>query len=140
MDLGAVADVRSVIAATGGAYLQSEVTYADLTGDGVDEAIVRIDSGGTMGDIAFLVLTPDGAATKTLLKQTPSGDSAGLVVAVEGGQLVMTQPVYGPDDPNCCPTSLKKTTFMWNGTALVVDSIRTEANSRGGSKVTPVAP
>ena len=140
VDLSAVADVRAVMAATGGEYLQDEVMYADVTGDGIDEAIVPIDSGGTAGDIAFLVLTPSGTGTKTLFKLTPENGSGGLAVAVEGGQVVMTQPIYGPEDPNCCPGALRKTTYMWNGTSLAVESVKTEANPGGGGKATPAAP
>ena len=140
MDLASVADVKSVIASTGGSYLQDEVTYADVTGDGIDEAIVPIDSGGTAGDVAFLVLTPSASGTKTLLKLVAASGSGGLAVAAEGGQIVMTQPLYGPEDPNCCPASLRKTTYVWNGTALVVESVKTEANPGGGGKATPVTP
>ena len=140
LDLSAVADVRAVIASTGGSYLQDEVTYADVTGDGIDEAIVPIDSGGTAGDIAFLVLTPSGSGTKTLLNLVPTTGSGGLAMAIEGGQIVITQPVYGPEDPNCCPGALRKTTYVWNGTALAVESVKTETNPVGGGKPTPVVP
>ncbi len=138
-DLSKVADVQAVMASTGGQYLPNEATYADVTGDGIDEAVVPIDSGGTLGDIAFLVLTPSGSGPKTLLKVTPETGSGGLAVAVVGDQIVMTQPVYGPEDPNCCPGALRKTTYVWNGTSLAVESVTTETNPTGGGKVTPVA-
>jgi hypothetical protein len=71
IDLAKVADVEAVVAGTGGQFLQANVIYADLTEDGSDEAIVPISSGGTMGDVAFLVLTPAGDGTETLLKECP---------------------------------------------------------------------
>lgn len=139
LDLSKVADVQGVIAATGGQYAQPGVIYADLTGDGVDDAIVPISSGGTMGDIAFLVLAPSGGATKTLLKEIPLGGSGGLSVAVVDGQIVMTQPIYGPNDPNCCPSALRKTTYVWNGASFAVQSLKTDVNPGGGGKTTPSA-
>ncbi len=139
LDLSKDADVQGVIAATGGQYLQAGVIYGDLTGDGVDDAVVPISSGGTMGDIAFLVFAPSGGVTKTLLKEIPLGGSGGLSVAVVDGQIVMTQPIYGPNDPNCCPSGLRKTTYVWNGASFAVQSVKTDVNPAGGGKTTPSA-
>lgn len=137
VDLQAVADVKQALADTGGQFEQVRVIYADLTGGGQEDAVIPIASGGTLGDLAFLVLAPAaGGGTTTLLRVTPK-EGRGLAVAVEGGKLVMTEPVPGPDDPECCPSQLRKTTYAWNGTALVVDSVKTEANPAGGAKRTP---
>jgi hypothetical protein len=139
LDLSKVPDVRDLVASTGGAYEQSGVIYADLTADGIDDAVVPISSGGTLGDVAFIVLASDGIGTKTLLKVAPTDGPGGLAVAVVGGQLVMTRPIYGPEDPNCCPSSLRKTTYAWDGSAFAVQSETTEANPAGGGKLTPSA-
>jgi len=136
VDLQAVADVKQALSDTGGQFEQVRVIYADLTGGGQEDAVIPIASGGTLGDLAFLVLAPATGGTTTLLRVTPK-DGRGLAVAVEGGKLVMTEPVPGPDDPECCPSQLRKTTYAWNGTALVVDSVKTEANPAGGGKGTP---
>ena len=140
LDLSKVADVRSVAASTGGQFLQTSVIYADLTGDGVDEAVVPISSGGTLGDVAFLVLALAGEGTRTLLNETPAGGSGGLAVSVVDGQVVMTQPIYGPDDPQCCPGALRKTTYAWDGATFAVQSVKTEQNPAGGGKKTPSVP
>ena len=50
----------------------------------------------------------------------------------------MTQALYGPEDPNCCPSMLRKTTYVWNGTSLAVQTVKTEVNPAGGGKTTPV--
>ena len=111
--------------------------YVDLTGTGQTDAVVPIASGGTLGDVAFIVLAPDGSGgARTLLKGEPTGQ-AGLAVAVVGGKLVMTEPVPGPNDPECCPSQLKKTTYAWNGSAFIVESTTTETNPAGGAKGTP---
>lgn len=136
LDLSTVPDVQAMIASTGGQYTQADVIYADLTQDGVDDAVVPIDSGGTMGEVGFVVLAPSDSGTKTLLKEIPLGAAGGLSVSVVEGQLVMTQPLYGPEDPNCCPSAVRKTTYVWNGTSLAVQTIKTDVNPSGGGKAT----
>ena len=137
LDLSSVGDVTELLASTGGQFIQRSVIYADLTDDGVDEAIVPISSGGTFGDVGFVVLEASGAGTKTLLKVLPLGETHGVAVDVVGGQLVLTQGVYGPEDPNCCPGMVRVTTYVWNGTSLAVQRIKTEANPSGGGKTSP---
>ncbi len=139
VDLQNLAPVKTLLTDTGGRFAQSDVLYADLTGDGADEAVVPVSSGGTLGDVAFIVLTMSGADTKVVLREYPR-DAHGLAVAVVDGKLIETQPVPGPDDPECCPGMLRKTTYAWNGAALAVESVKTEVNPEGGAKGTPSGP
>jgi hypothetical protein len=140
VDLANVADVKQALSDANSQFEPARVIYADLTGTGQTDAVVPIASGGTLGDVEFLVLAPDdtGGAT-TLLDGKPTGQD-GLAVAVVGGKLVMTEPVPGPDDPECCPSQLKKTTYAWDGAAFVVESTTTETNPAGGAKGTPSLP
>ena len=140
IDLAKSTDVASLLADTGGQFVAREVLYADLTGDGVEDAVVPADSGGTLGDIGFVVLTPDGPGVKLLLREFPQGvDTAGLAVRIEDGKLIMTQPVPGPDDPECCPSQLRETTYDWAGGELKAGAARTFPNPSGGIKRTPSA-
>ncbi len=134
VDLKSAPAVTQLLDDTGGQYVQAAVIYADVTGDNAEEAVVPISSGGTMGDVAFVVVADDGS--KVLLSEYPKG-SAGMAVAVTGGKIVETQPVPGPDDPECCPSMLRVTTYAWNGAALAVESVNTVANPQGGAKGTP---
>jgi len=136
IDLGNSAPVQKVMADSGGQFVQAEVIYADLTGDGTEAAVVPISSGGTMGDIAVVVLGTVGGGTRTLLSDYPRS-GRGMAVAVNAGKLVITEPVPGPNDPECCPSQLRKTTYGWNGVALVVESIDTMPNPNAGPKATP---
>jgi hypothetical protein len=138
-DLQSLPEVAALIEDSGGVFSQDQVLYADLTGDGVPEAIVPISSGGTMGNIAFIVLMADGDQAKTLLKEYPQAGQ-GLAVDVQDGKLIMTQPVPGPDDPLCCPSYLKHTTYAWNGLAMALESVTTDPNPNGGAKGTPSGP
>jgi hypothetical protein len=138
-DLQSLPEVAALIEDSSGVFSKDQVVYADLTGDGVPEAIVPISSGGTMGNIAFIVLMADGDQAKTLLKEYPQAGQ-GLAVDVQDGKLIMTQPVPGPDDPLCCPSYLKHTTYAWNGLAMALESVTTDPNPNGGAKGTPSGP
>ncbi len=136
IDLKGAASVQKLLDDTGGQYLQANVIYADLTGDGAEDAIVPISSGGTLGDLAFVVLALSGDETAPLLSEFPQ-NGRGLAVAVVTGKLVMTEALPGPDDPECCPSELRKTTYAWNGTTLAVESVKTVPNPDAGTKGTP---
>lgn len=137
LDLTTVPGVQKLIADNGGSIVPSEVIYQDLTGDNEDEAVVPISSGGTLGDVAFIVLQAKSSGAKTLLSEAPGG---GLAVSIEDGKLVMTQSVPGVDDPNCCPSNLRKTVYRWDGARLVVESEQTVPNLDDGNKATPSVP
>ena len=100
---------------SGGEIVPETIIYADLTGDGQDEAVVPVASGGTAGDIGFAVFTLRNGAPEELLAKAEGR----VALDVEEGRLVETQPIYGPDDPNCCPSQLRKIYYRWDGNALV---------------------
>ena len=95
-----------------------QVLCHDFTRDGRADLAVTIASGGTAGDVGFAVLraTPAGGWRVALAQ---SGYKLGLFGA--GGDLVSSQPVYGKDDPNCCPTGgFDHARYHWNGKRFVV--------------------
>jgi hypothetical protein len=121
LDLQSSEPVQDLIDVTGGLYVQDNVLYADLTNDGEDEAVVPVASGGTLGDVGVVVLRLVDTVLEPILTLTPEG-TGGLSVSVSGGQLATVEPVPGPDDPECCPSQLRTTTYRWDGAALVVES------------------
>jgi hypothetical protein len=125
LDLQSSEPVQDLIDVTGGLYVQDNVLYADLTEDGEEEAVVPLSSGGTLGDVGFLVLTLDAGAIEPLLTVTPE-IGEGIAVSLSGGQLTAVEPVRGPDDPECCPSSLRTTIYAWDGDELAVESSNTE--------------
>lgn len=137
LDLEHSAPVQQLIKDTGGQFVPSQVLYGDLTGDGVEEAVVPISSGGTMGDIAYVVLTPSGDGVAVLPLEKGDTVAGGVAVDIVDGKLVDTRPEYGPTDPECCPSMLHKTTYSWNGTKFVIASSQSIPNPNGGAKGTP---
>jgi len=89
----------------------------DFTRDRRTDIAASIASGGTAGDIAFVVFRASATGWKVAL--TGSGYKLGL--ARIGGDVVVTQPVYKANDANCCPTGgFDHRRFHWNGSRAVV--------------------
>jgi len=124
VDFSQVPAVQDLVAESGGHPLPEEIIFADLTGDGVDEAVVPINSGGSGGDIAYAVFGYQGGDLEDLLTVKP--EAGRVTVSVEDGVLTETQPVYAPEDPLCCPSELRHTFYRWDGSELVVDHQTTE--------------
>lgn len=116
IDLTQQMELGGFLTSSGGVVEPEAIIYADLTEDGIDDAIVPVSSGGEGGDIAVFVygFTEDGL---TLLLQ----DGGRIRVALEGGQLAVTKPDFAPGDALCCPSQLRQTLYRWDGSALVVD-------------------
>ena len=108
--------------AAGGRLDTAAVIYADVTGDGVDDAVVPISSGGEGGDIALFVFGygPDGLSE--LLRLTPAMP---IKASVSNGVLQVDEAEYAPGDPMCCPSQLKRTTYRWDGQQLAIDKQET---------------
>lgn len=98
-------------AAGGGEVPVGRIVFLDLIGnDDVEEAVVVVESGGTLGDL--------GAGVFALIEGQPELvqfiATAGrielrldLVVSIEG--------VWGDDDAQCCPSQLRETSYQWDG-------------------------
>ena len=59
-------------------------------------------------------------------------------IRIADGKLVEMRPVYAAEDPNCCPSMFRRTTFAWDGTKLAQQSSETVSNPEG-FKGTPPA-
>jgi hypothetical protein len=88
----------------------------DFTADGRRDVAVSLASGGTAGDIGFVVFRSVAGGWRVALAR--DGYKLGLFRL--GGDLVSSQPVYRKNDPNCCPTGgFDHQRFHWNGTRFV---------------------
>jgi hypothetical protein len=89
-----------------------QVICFDFTRDGRVDLAVSIASGGTAGDIGFVVLRRVPGGWRVALAR--DGYKVGLFRV--GGDVVASQPVYRKNDPNCCPTGgFDHLRFHWNG-------------------------
>lgn len=119
VDLASEPGIAEFLGTRGGAVDADRILYADLTGDGNDEAVVPVSSGGEGGDIAVFVFGYIGDAVQELLMAQPAETS--MTAAIENGQLVTTEGVLAPDDRFGFPSQLLRRYYTWDGEALVVE-------------------
>jgi hypothetical protein len=116
IDLTKVPEVVAVAESTGGLIATKTAQFADLTGDGHDEALVSVVSGGSFGNLAYFVVALDEGWPHVIRQETADPSSRhGVDVQIQDASIVETSGIYGPDEPNCCPSLLKKTYYRWDG-------------------------
>jgi hypothetical protein len=115
-------DVLAILGRLNGGSLDAAATlYADVTGDRREEAVLPITSGGTQGNLAYLVFTMrEGVPALVLIRTAGTSSAGGIRLSVEDGELVETAAVYDDEDPLCCPSELRRTIFRWDGKQLQV--------------------
>ncbi len=129
-DLTQQSDVKALLQRLGGELVTSDILYADLTGDGREEAIVPISSGGTAGNLAFIVLGYRGGELVTLLSEVPAEGSVRVFVhgELEDYHLVEVLPIYSPGDTPGFPSQIKKVHYIWKDGALMAGREETVDN------------
>jgi hypothetical protein len=89
----------------------------DFTRDGRMDMAVTVASGGTAGDVAWIVFVRTATGWRVALTQ--GGYKVGL--SRVAGDLVSSQPIYRKNDPNCCPTGgFDHARWHWNGSRFTV--------------------
>lgn len=94
-----------------------------------------LSSGGTLGNVAYLVYTAvaSGQPSLALTREVDRSNAGGIIMSIEEGKLVETAPVYGPEDPRCCPSKLRLTHFRWDGAKLQVEK-EEQVEGQGGKQ------
>jgi hypothetical protein len=85
----------------------------DFTGDGIADSAFAINSGGSSGTLGWGIVRglPNGGVT--LARFAKNDLSPGLKRS--GRDVLVSSPIYGPHDPNCCPSGFHIATWHWNG-------------------------
>jgi hypothetical protein len=123
-DSGAAKEIRDALRARR-VFVDPEVAFTELTGDGRQDAIALVDSGGAAGTIAVYVFSADGAS-----KLRPVYRSQRLyraLVTTDGATLVVRTPRYGAADDLCCPPAFLQRSLTWSASThrLVLRSTQT---------------
>lgn len=112
--VGAAPNVASPSAIDNG-FVES-VIYADLTGDGKEDALVLVRQQGSGAYLDYYVYDLEAGAPVMLFERLEVSHGE-----VQLGNLPLsfeeTEAVFGPNDPNCCPGSLRKTVYTWSASA-----------------------
>jgi hypothetical protein len=121
--------LRNLVAQTGLSMDRELVTYGVVAGAG-DVAIVPLLSSGSGGTMAVAVVGIGRDGPQVLALLTPDSSARGRIrVAVEGGQLVSSIAVLGPEDALCCPSQTKRIYYGWDGTRLRMEREVTSQNA-----------
>ena len=95
-----------------------KVLCHDFTRDGRADMAVTIFSGGSAGDVAWLVFRRTDTRWRLALRRLHLYK---LYLRRAGDGLVETQPFYRRDDANCCPTGgYDHVRFQWKKGRFVV--------------------
>ena len=87
--------------------------FADLTGEGKDDAVVTVDSGTSAGVIAVYIFS---AGTGENLKVVYRNQRLyrGSARINPGPALVYVLPVFKDGDELCCPSEYRETELKWS--------------------------
>jgi hypothetical protein len=96
------------------------VTYGDLSGDGFDEAIITMYSGGTAGNTGLLVYQLDANNKISLVGPNEFYSSFGYksYSRVDNGELLVGNVVSAGWEPNCCQSGFVERRFRISGGRL----------------------
>ncbi len=96
-----------------GGFVSSGVLFADLNGDGKEDAVVTVDSGGSAGVIALYVLSARAGKSLRIVYGNERLYRASARIN-PGPALVYVEPTYRDGDQLCCPSSYLETTLRWS--------------------------
>jgi hypothetical protein len=131
-DTKTVSAVRKALD-SGAAIVDPATQYADLTGDGKQDAVVRVHSTGAAGVIAVYVFSTDGSPKKALRVLFRTQSLYRAVTAVPGmDRLQIDEPLYVAGDDVCCPSKLSRKQYRF--------SAKARAFTRISSKTITLAP
>jgi hypothetical protein len=110
----------------GAAFVAPDVGFADLTGDGKQDAIAVVETGGAAGAVALYVFSIDGAKDGKLRAIYRSQKLYRVLIRTDAATLLVRTPVYQPGDDVCCPPQMLERTLTWSKSAqrLVLRSTR----------------
>ena len=91
------------------------ILFVDISGDGQEEAIISLFSGGTAGNLGLLVYTAANGAP--ILADSTGGYKIGGTA--DGSRLKITEPIYQGWEPNCCPSGFFITRYRLQANRLV---------------------
>ncbi len=112
-----------------------EIVYGDFDGDCTEEAAVPLFSGGTAGNVGFLVYDlPEGSTLPTLATW---GEGYKLLLAADSGLLIVSNALYNGWEPNCCPSGISYEGYrLHNGKLILVSAASEGLNELRAETVT----
>jgi len=98
-----------------GGFVSDQILFGDLTGEGKDDAVVTVDSGGSAGVIAVYVFSA-GTGKDLKVVYRNQGLYRGGARLNPGPALVYVVPHFKDGDELCCPSEYRETELKWSAT------------------------
>ena len=106
-------EVRDLLRANRG-FVDRQVKFRDLTGDGKMDAVVRVQSGGAAGAIALYVFSTDTGKKNSGLKVVfRSEELERAETRIRDDVLRYRSARPQPGDEVCCPSALAESRLRW---------------------------
>jgi hypothetical protein len=125
----AIDDDGKIVAsgATPGSFRVEPALFADIDGDGVEDAIVPtvLGTGGT-GQFSQILVFTVRAVKVTELGEIPGGDrgDGGIrKVTLDGRAILVDRNVLAGGDGACCASTWRRERWVWKGGALAEDTV-----------------
>lgn len=96
------------------------VIYVDINADGTDEAIAAIRGTDASRPLSWRLYGMKDGQVEILFERT---DIAQGELQVEGPRVIESEGMYAESDQPCCPSSVKRTYYVWKGDTLVVSRV-----------------
>jgi hypothetical protein len=117
------ADIKAMLR-SGRAFVEPTPVFADVTGDGKSDALVRVLDGGAAGAVAVYVLSTDGTTSSDLRVVMRNQRLYRATLKVNSAHnLVVRTPLYSAGDALCCPSHARDRTYAWNAKAKAMRRI-----------------
>ena len=95
-----------------GGFVDRRILFKDLTGEGKDDAVVMVHSGGSAGRIALYVFSAGTGRDLKIVYRNQRLYRA-RVRLQDPNQLVYSVPRWAAGDPLCCPSAFRETALGW---------------------------
>lgn len=119
------ADIKAMLR-SGRAFVEPSPVFADVTGDGKSDAIVRVLDGGAAGAIAVYTLSTDGTKSAALRVVMRSQRLYRATIKLNSAHnLVVRTPIYAAGDALCCPSRASQSTYAWDAKAKIMRRVAT---------------
>ena len=117
-----------------------DAAWGDLTGDGVDDAVVFLaEASGGSGVFTYLAAVVDQDGQPVNAASVMVGDRTDInELKIENGEIVAKILTQGPDDPMCCPTQNMIKKYALQGDQLAETYSEVVDNKGEGAQLTGV--
>ncbi len=108
------------------AYLFDTLAFGDLTGDGLEDAVVLlgVNFGGT-GTFIFMSALGNSNGQPVQLATLYIGEFNIESLTLTGSEIRLGGTTYGPNDPHCCPSVPYTQTYLFRDNQLVLIGMTT---------------